>query len=670
MVHISGRAVWGVGLVLLALAAATPVAAQEAGSYCPDFGLPWLDGGGDARASDLFAGQTLTVLVVWNRGCPHCTEVALAIDDLVEWLRPYPVRAVPILFGPDDPLILRSLLFDHGVKARHLWDASGAEAAAMGLGEDHLRVLIADSTGFIHETMDSSMRELVDAAGPDVIEILDRLSREPKRAAVPAMSAPPPAMSAPVMSAPRDLSWSIDARARMQQTEGARRGDTGLYGEPWENGTLLLYRSDLRLRWQATPRVEVVPWLRVSNEDESALTEGPEQFASRHGTLSVNARAGAFSGTLGAFPLRLSPFVLQRWDAEDAPPLGGASGCAVCGAGVSGISQKSLEVLAPEYTFEGASASAVHPRARLTVWGAIPRWEKRVLADAPAVEIAEARYRRTLSGAMVDIGRIGDSGGPLGLPSPLGLRIAYVSIQDDRRSVPSGYVQPMANPSEHAWTFVGQAGPWRGLTADAEQAYVSYESDWGSLFDGGLYFPDDAPDAWAVRAGVRGAWTLDRWALAARVHRIRTEPEFAPLYRALTYEANQNGWRFAGSVEWLSPAPRRDGRVTLSAFVRTMEETKPTLPLYGPAQETMTSVSVTARPRRNVQAGAHWVRTHVDNPHPALPDRTSDGYSFDLGWTGSPSVDPLVRLDVVRPDPGSGDERTLWQAYLMVRVVR
>jgi hypothetical protein len=33
-------------------------------------------------------------------------------------------------------------------------------------------------------------------------------------------------------------------------------------------------------------------------------------------------------------------------------------------------------------------------------------------------------------------------------------------------------------------------------------------------------------------------------------------------------------------------------------------------------------------------------------------------------------VDPLVRLDVVRPDPGSGDERTLWQAYLMVRVVR
>ena len=469
--HLPGRAAQWVGLVLLALTASAPAAAQESGSYCPDFRLPWLDGEGDARASDLFAGQTLTALVIWNRGCPHCTEVALAIDDLVEWLRPYPVRAVPILFGPDDPATLRALLFDHGVEARHLWDANGTEAAALGLGDDHLRVLIADSTGLIHETMDSSMRELVDAVGPEVIETLDRLAREPKRAVVPAMPVTPSAMATPAISAPRDLSWRIDARARVQQTEGAHRGDTGLYGEPWENGTLLLYRSDLRLRWQATPGIEVVPWLRVSNEDESALTEGPEQFASPHGTLSVNARAGAFSGTLGAFPLRVSPFVLQRWDAEDAPPLGGASGCAVCGAGVSGISQKSLEVLAPEYTFEGVSASAVHPRARLTVWGAIPRWEQRVRGDAPAEEIAEARYRRTLSGAMVDLGRIGDAGGPLGLPSPLGLRIAYVSIQDDRRSVPSGYVRPMDESGEHAWTFLGQIGPWRGLTADAEQAY-------------------------------------------------------------------------------------------------------------------------------------------------------------------------------------------------------
>ena len=175
MVHISGRAAWGIGLLLVALAA--PAVAQEPGSYCTDFGLPWLDGTGEARASDLFAGQTLTVLVVWNRGCPHCTEVALQMDDLVEWLRPYPVRAVPILFGPDDPTVLRNFLFDHHVAARHLWDATGAEAAAMGLGEDHLRVLIADSTGLIQETLDSSMRELADAVAPEVLEILDRFAR-------------------------------------------------------------------------------------------------------------------------------------------------------------------------------------------------------------------------------------------------------------------------------------------------------------------------------------------------------------------------------------------------------------------------------------------------------------------------------------------------------------
>ncbi len=411
-------------------------------------------------------GQTLTVLVVWNRGCPHCTEVALQMDDLVEWLRPYPVRAVPILFGPDDPTVLRNFLFDHHVAARHLWDATGAEAAAMGLGDDHLRVLIADSTGFIHETLDSSMRELTDAVAPEVLEILDRLAREPKRVAPRRCPRRPRRCRLRAIS--RGASTPARACSRRKAPAEATPGSTESRGRTARSCSPA---GISRLRWQVTPQIEVVPWLRVSNEDDAVLTEGPEQFANPRGTLSINARAGAFSGTLGAFPLRVSPFVLQRWDAEDAPPLGGASGCAVCGAGVSGISQKSLEVLAPEYTFEGASASAVHPRARLTVWGAIPRWEKLVREDASAEEIAEARYRRTLTGAMVDMGRIGDAGGPLGLPSPLGLRIAYVSIQDDRRSVPSGYVRPMDESGEHAWTFLGQIGPWRGLAADAEQAY-------------------------------------------------------------------------------------------------------------------------------------------------------------------------------------------------------
>ena len=142
---------------LLALLIPEPLAALGPGDRCPDFDLPRLSGTGRVRLADLLAQENLTVLVIWNRGCPHCTEVALGVDELVAFLAPYPAQVVPILFGPDEPVSLRSLLEAEEVQTPHLWDASGRVASAYGLGMDHLGVFVVEERGEILDRFDSML---------------------------------------------------------------------------------------------------------------------------------------------------------------------------------------------------------------------------------------------------------------------------------------------------------------------------------------------------------------------------------------------------------------------------------------------------------------------------------------------------------------------------------
>lgn len=637
-------------LCLLLGAPGHPAFALGVGDPAPAFSLPRLTGDGSLSAPALFADARLTVLVFWNRGCPECTAVALEMQSLADSLPAAEARVIGVAFGPDDPYSIQEQLREHNVAVPQLWDASAAVAGRYGLGRQHLGVFLVDDEGRVRESFDDRIPSLTDPVLPAARRLLDLAVRAAEPA--PGAAAPPPAEAASVPSALSAL--QLDARTKLLFTEGARPGDRGLYNELLENGSLFLFRFDVRLPLELARGVELVPWLRVSNEGDEILTEQAEQLSNSLGTLSLNLSAGRTAGTLGAFPLRVAPLVLQRWDAADAPPLGGVAGCA-CGGGAAGISQRSLEVLAPEYTFEGIAAAHSQRLAGLRAWFAVPRWERVVPATAPALEWLEARYRRLLGGAHLDLGSPGARDVGSGLPSPLGLRLGVVSVTDDGRSLGPGAYRPPQH-DELGWVAEARIEPVRGLSADGQWV------DW-SLDESGA-----KRDAQAFLVGGRGELHVEPLGFWARLHRLRTEPDFAPLYRALTYEPNQEGWRAeVGLKGWHAGGSRRE-RVTASFFFReTFEIEEREAPGFGKTRYRVVSLALAARPVADLVGELSAVETRTERP--IVPLERSRGLSVSARWEGWSFLDPMLHVDMIRREAW-GEAHTIWQTYLWVRVLR
>lgn len=685
------------GLVLASAAVLTS-AAQSSGEQAPEFRLPWLSEERVISSGELWSGRDLTALVIWNRGCPHCTAVAMGLGAFADSLEPLGMAPIGILFGPDDPAALEELLWDRGLNVSHLWDEHGAVAARYGLGIQHLGVFLIDRRGTIQARFDHRIPDLftsvlpaargwkAEAAnrGGDLELPADRREALPPArrdtsghqpwdpSAIPGTQHESPGTRATILS--DRVRLSVDGRAKVLSTEGVKFGDQGLYREALEPGALFLHRWDLRMHWSPRSGIGLVPWLRVSNEPVEALKEGPEQIADPRGSISIRGRAGRLSGTLGAYPLAISPLLLQRWDDEDAPPLGGVSGCGVCGAGASGVRQTSLEILERDYTFEGVHGAYRHRWARLAGWFAVPRWEKRVhLQLDPIADRVNARYRRLLYGTALDMGRASDIDPQTGLARPFGLRVAGLWVEDDRRTVPrvSYYIQP-EEQDEQAWMLLAAAGPFAGVRLDGELVW------WRVVRRG-----EETKDR-AHRLGLAGAWSAGSSAFWTRLHHLRTGEEYAPYYRAMSYDPNREGWRLAAGHGLRGPDVIGSNIVETTLFLRRVEETEPlsfedvegALFTAGKIEETTIGISVTGRPWRDLVVGSHLVRMLTDNPPfvegqpiPADPDERGTGISLDLQWEAWPSVTPLIRVDRIHRNDGGEEKRDYWQGFVSVRVV-
>ncbi len=699
-----------------------PVEAAQPGDPLPDFQLPWLTGEEAPSVRDLVLQTSPTVLVVWNRGCPRCTELALSVDALADSLRPRGGACVGLLFGPDDPGSLLMLLEDHGVTTPHLWDESGSTARQLDLGVHHLAVLLLDDAGIVRARLNDQIASLPEAVMARVRAMAEGIDGSgPERASTRRqVGLRAETLAKDEAEARSRVTPQIDGRLRAATYDGARANDLGLYGEALENGALFLYRCDLRWRFSPARGLSLIPWLRLSNEDESALTEGAEQFAHRHGTATLRwrGRPGMVPGLgrsfgrispsadLGAFPARISPLLLQRWDREDAPPLGGVSGCGVCAAGAAGLGQKSLEILGPDYQFEGARAGLSSRWARLQAAAAVPRWEKRVGPLATDEEKEAARYRRVLSLAAIDLGRSDREDPGTGLPRPWGLRLAALGLDDDLRTINrSEEVRPPEERDERAWALRGAVEPF-GLWDDLRSLFgrsgraerpaattrrgPAFEAErvWWRL-DANARDPMTSRfvarefEATGTQAGVRWEPRLDlaphgSVSLSGRAHWLRTEPDFEPYYRALTYRQNREGGRFALGAEF------RDGdgvpRVGVELFLRVLRQVKDDpdhreVPGGGRIEERIASISVTGRPHRQLPIGLHalWTESilpplRAGSPAFEADDRRSDGLSLDLGWEGHPAVEPMLRLDWIDLKDGSGAGHAVTQAQFQIRV--
>lgn len=686
--------------ILFMVAWAAPALGLSPGTAAPSFQLPWLTGQPAPSSEEIFGRAPLTALVFWNRGCPRCSEIALMCDVLADSLRPLGASVTGVLFGPDDPVALSYLLDERGITLPHLWD-TGTVARAYGLGDTHLATFLIDSHGTVQAAFDDQMEGLVTTLMPPARQLLVEQTTGGRRGGgsvnndggAPAGVSPLPATTptanptpgatrqptAPVLAAVASLreGMELDARMRYAVTDGSRRDDRGLLGEPLEVGTSSLHRVDLKFHWSPAPGIEVVPWLRWSNEDEAAAREGAEQFSGRHGTLSLMMQRGRWHGTAGAFPLRLSPLLLQRWDREDAPPLGGATGCGVCGSGVSGVTARSLEVLAPPYTFEGLEAGGTTRFARLRLAGAVARREQAaVIPDASAAladvtqseDETSSRYRKELATMVLDLGRAGSVDAGTGLSRPLGLRLSALVLSDDRRSIDlESCARPTEERDEGALSAWASAGPWRGAALESEAVWwrldsVKLDPVYGHPLTGRI-------DARGFRAGARVDRAAGPWRVRGRLHFVRTEPGFEPFYRALTYGANREGWRYtlalaragragAGSPRATSPDRAKSlptggpDRLAVEFFHRVVRETEDDAtrrenPGAGREQETVTSLSLSARASDNWPAEFHLVRTRADHPTPLRPDETREGLSLHLRCTAVPALEPSLRFDWV-----------------------
>jgi hypothetical protein len=502
----------------------------------------------------------------------------------------------------------------------------------------------------------------------------------------PAAPSPEPSHPHPAYPAPPLRALRCDARLRLSTTEGVPAGQSadeptrGLFGEALEPGLLSLWRCDLRLPLSPVRGVEVIPWLRLGNESEAILTEGAEQLSSVHGSLTLRAQKGPFSAAAGAFPLHLSPLLLQRWDSEDAPPLGGVNSCG-CGASTSGLSQRSLEVLGPDYTFEGATARVTRRLARGSAWLAVPRWEKSVSAGALPSEQREARFRRILRGGSLALGPSG-AGSPLDMPSPWGLRLGYLRVGDDTRSLPRDNTTYWPRKwDEEEFSLEGKAGPWRGLSLEGEQAWswiaqVTYQQARSGS-------EREAERSQAHRYGASGFFPRGRWTLWGRLHHLRVEPGYQPLYRALTYDPNRIGWRAAAGVRLFDLPGEKNERWGLSGFYRGLREIEtaafPPGTHLGAERYRVASLTLLHRPFRGLALEAHYVRTETlypfyPDPLPQKKTASNQGWSLDVRAERWPSLDPSFRLDVVRPGqtddtPGAEKPRTAVTAALWLRVL-
>ncbi len=633
-------------LSILSLLITRNVVAIEVGDPAPPFSLPWLTEEGTEETSTLFARQRATVLFLWDRGCPHCTEVALSCHALSDSLSSLDAQAIGVVLGPDDPHELADLLWDEGILVPHLWDGERRTAGPYGLGSRHLGIFVIDQAGIVRASLGDEVTELAGPTLPVVRKILAAAEGE----IVPRLERRPLAAGGPTLA--------VDGRIRIAATDGAGPNDTGLFGEQIANGTAWLYRWDLKLGFALTEGIELEPWLRLSNEEEEIAREGAEQLSSRYGSVSLRARRGPLSGTLGAFPLRVSPLLLQRWDRRDAPPIGGASGCG-CGAGAVGVKQYSLELLRPEYTFEGLTTAFAHRYARLQGWVAVTRWEEEVATDAPIEERLGSGYRRILYGGMIDFGRSGTRDSDLGLPSPLGLRVGIVAVEDDQRTLSkSPFLVRPADRGEFGWVGIARVGPFLGLSIDGERV------DW-RLHESGR---DTA--ASAIRAGLTGSWEMDRVRLGGEFRRIRTDRLFSPLYHALTYSPNREGWRGAAGVGLL---PRRGALREIAsarAFYREVRETEPANKNLGRVRYRILSLTLSGRPTEGLQVEGSLVEIREIAPVSDLDDEVTAGATLDIRWEDWPQIDPVLHIEGVRSGTGGENGPIVWQYYLSVRILR
>ncbi len=392
----------------------------------------------------------------------------------------------------------------------------------------------------------------------------------------------------------------VSALARMRFRLIGAPGDSidGISGERLKTGFDFRSRLELGATFRATERLKLGTALRVSNEDADATLFPPDLVSGRlaGGWWWARFEQGIADITAGAFDASFTPLTLMRWDLDDNP-LGSGSSC--CAVAVGGLRGNSLEDFSADYRLEGTRLVLAPGPLHATL-----------LLARTALPSAGRSYAQYLGGVRLRYE-------PLvpWLTSTACFGITGLRVTDDKGSVGQAANPPLRSDVASFDLSLPVLEP---VAVVAEVAY--------SMRDDNLALADPELSDAGMSTGLRLG---DRENLDLQMHYLRFEPNFLPLYRALTVGRNRQGLRFF--------AARRNiafGRVTASAsgYVKFLREL---VPMVGteftggkyPGDFRVVTMSIRCEPWYGTSLGVdgEWRRnTRTDDPATLQADERLD----------------------------------------------
>lgn len=340
-----------------------------------------------------------------------------------------------------------------------------------------------------------------------------------------------------------NLVLSGEGKLRFRYVEANQDEITGTYGEVLGQGLSMRQRFDVSGDFLLTDYLTVGGTVRISNEDSKDMLGVPDFVSTKAvaGWWYANVYKKPFDITIGSYETSFTPLTLMRWDQDDNPL--GASGCG-CQVAISGISAESLEELKDDYRLEGVSAKIEGGIGDVTLIFARPMIAKEDTTYARHVYGGRARlilpYTRNFSTLVIGI---------------TGLR-----AKDDLESVDQAACDPLQ--SDVIGVDIKLPLFWK----------VSCIAEYGrSIRDDNLSSNIDITHA--ENGVIAGLKITSSDILEANALYLRLDPYFSPLYRAISYAKNRQGFRCAVTYRKI---PVFHQLLNISIYAKGLRDIKPT----------------------------------------------------------------------------------------------
>jgi len=336
---------------------------------------------------------------------------------------------------------------------------------------------------------------------------------------------------------------SGEGKLRFRYVEADQDQVTGSYGEELKQGLGMRQRFDLTLDYFLTDYLTIGGTVRISNEEFEGILPPPDLISTRTiaGWWSANLFKPPFDITFGAYDASFTPLTLMRWDQNDNPL--GASGCG-CQIAVGGFSGESLEELVEDYLLEGAHARYQNKFGDISI-----------LYARPEVDIETESFARHMFGGHVRII----------LPytrnfSTLTIGITGLRVIDDTQTVSTALYDPLQ--SDVFGVDINLPLLWN-INGVAEYAR--------SIRDDNLFSNVDIiheENGFIAGVSLKSGDRIDLNALY-----IQLDPYFSPLYRAISYAKNRQGFRGSFTMRKI---PVMSHLLAFSLYGKVLREIKPT----------------------------------------------------------------------------------------------